>query len=591
MALSNVTEDLVRAHSSADSFQRGQDYYQQGMVESLVQRGHVLQAEVEGSAPDPYVVLVTLDEDGVAAARCACPYDWGGWCKHIVAALLAALHTPQAVEQRPPLRDLLAGIDREGLQTLLLRLVEREPHLGDLLEGDIALLTPAPAAASAPQVAPAAPRASLDTKAIRRQVRAIHRGRGGSLFDLLEQADAFLAAGDGGAALALLDALTDETVAEESFESWEGREDWEDEPTGFFAELGPLWAEALLNTDLTAQERAAWAEKLEAWQENPAQYGYDEVFGVAIEAARQGWDDPALRRVLQGQSAEPISRPREVPAWGAGSGGGDLTAIRLAILERQGRHEEYLRLAAAEGRTAAYAAMLVRLRRAPEAVDYGMTHLATPDDALILAQALRDGGEMPGARRIAAHGMTLPGHKGALAPWLRDLALAMGDIQQARAAAVATFKEEPGLPIYLQVQELDKEGWPARRNALLEHLRTMPRMYYPAGPVDIFLHEGLIDDAIAAVDQGATHTLVERVVEAAIPSHPTWVIKTARGQAEPFMDEGKAQYYGVAARWLAHARDAYRAAGREAEWQAYHQELLSLHGRKYKLVPLLQQLR
>lgn len=593
MALSDVTEAVIRERSSADSFQRGQEYYQQGMVEDLVQRGDVLQAEVEGSAPEPYVVLVTLDEDGVAEARCACPYDWGGWCKHIVATLLAALHTPRAIEQRPPLRDLLAGVDRDGLQTLLLTLVDREPHLGDLLEGDIALLTPAPATETAPSVAQSPRRASVDTKAIRRQVRAIHRGRGGSLFELLEQAEAFLTAGDGPNALALLDALTDETVAEESFESWEGRDDWEDEPTGFFEELGPVWAEALLSTELTATERAAWADKLEAWQENPAQYGYDEVFDVAIEAAQQGWDDPALRRVLRGQSMEPISRPREVPAWGAGAGDGDgdLTAIRMAILERQGRHEEYLHLAAAAGRVAAYAAMLVQLRRVREAVDYGLIHLASPDDALTLAQALRAHDELPNARRIAAHGMTLPGRKGALAPWLRDLALAMGDSQQALDAAVIAFKEEPGLPLYLQARELDKEDWSARRDELLEILRTMPRTYYPEGPVDIFLHEGLIDDAIAAVDHGVTHTLVERVVEAAIATHPDWVIKTARGQAEPFMDEGKAQYYGVAARWLAHARDAYRAAGREAEWRAYHQELVAVHGRKYKLVPLLQRLR
>jgi uncharacterized Zn finger protein len=147
------------------------------------------------------------------------------------------------------------------------------------------------------------------------------------------------------------------------------------------------------------------------------------------------------------------------------------------------------------------------------------------------------------------------------------------------------------LPVYLQVQELDNEGWPARRAELLEHLRMMPRTYYPDGSVAIFLHEGLIDDAIIAVDHGATHTLVEKVVDAAMSTHPEWVIKTARGQAEPFMDKGKAHYYGVVARWLARARDAYRAAGREAEWLAYHQDLMARHSRKYTLVPLLQQLR
>ncbi|MDQ5852114.1 MAG: SWIM zinc finger domain-containing protein, partial [Chloroflexota bacterium] len=390
-------------------------------------------------------------------------------------------------------------------------------------------------------------------------------------------------------ALILLDALTDETVADESFERWEGREDWEDEPTSFFEALGPVWAEALLSTELTTQERIAWADKLEAWQDTPAQYGYDAVFEVAIEAAEQGWDDPALQRVLQGQSTEPISRPRAVSVWGGSQG--DLTALRLAILDRQGRHDAYLHLAMAERRTASYATMLVRLHRVQEAVDYGLVHLVTPDDALNLAQALWDRGEWQPARQIAEHGMSLPGRKGALAPWLRDAAAAMGDTVQALGAAVVMFKEAPSLPVYLQVQELDPVGWPARRADLLEHLRQLPRSYHPVGAVEIFLHEGLIDDAIAAVDHGATHTLVEQVVEAAIATHPDWVIKTARGQAEPFMDGGKAQYYGAAVRWLARARDAYRGAGREAEWQAYYQELMALHGRKYKLVPMLQTLR
>ncbi len=101
----------------------------------------------------------------------------------------------------------------------------------------------------------------------------------------------------------------------------------------------------------------------------------------------------------------------------------------------------------------------------------------------------------------------------------------------------------------------------------------------------------MIDDAIAAVEPGATHTLVEQVVDAALESRPDWVIQACRGQAESIMDEGKAQYYSAAAKWLAKARTAYRAAGREAEWQTYLAELLTRHGRKYKLVPMLQALR
>jgi uncharacterized Zn finger protein len=80
------------------------------------------------------------------------------------------------------------------------------------------------------------------------------------------------------------------------------------------------------------------------------------------------------------------------------------------------------------------------------------------------------------------------------------------------------------------------------------------------------------------------------VADAAITSHPDWVIKASRQQAESIMDEGKAQYYHAAARWLGKARAAYRVAGRQQEWQVYLAGLLDRHRRKYKLVPLLKAL-
>ena len=67
--------------------------------------------------------------------------------------------------------------------------------------------------------------------------------------------------------------------------------------------------------------------------------------------------------------------------------------------------------------------------------------------------------------------------------------------------------------------------------------------------------------------------------------------KSLEGGLRSSMNGGKAEYYGSAANWLAKARTAYRALGREEEWKAYLNELLSRHGRKYKLVPMLKALR
>jgi uncharacterized Zn finger protein len=54
------------------------------------------------------------------------------------------------------------------------------------------------------------------------------------------------------------------------------------------------------------------------------------------------------------------------------------------------------------------------------------------------------------------------------------------------------------------------------------------------------------------------------------------------------MDQGKAGHYDEAVAWLRYARDAYRAAHREAEWQQYRAGVKAKHGRKYKLMGLMK---
>ena len=114
--------------------------------------------------------------------------------------------------------------------------------------------------------------------------------------------------------------------------------------------------------------------------------------------------------------------------------------------------------------------------------------------------------------------------------------------------------------------------------------------YHTQGHVDVFLHEGLLDDAIAAVDQGSGYTQIEQVMDAVLEQQPDWVIRTAIRQADRIIEPGQARYYHHAAAWLGRARDAYRAAGSEAEWQAYVRDLRARHGRKYKLMSLLDEL-
>jgi uncharacterized Zn finger protein len=90
------------------------------------------------------------------------------------------------------------------------------------------------------------------------------------------------------------------------------------------------------------------------------------------------------------------------------------------------------------------------------------------------------------------------------------------------------------------------------------------------------------------VKDGYGYGLLERVMDAAIATRPDWVIKAARAQAERIMDAGDAKHYDAAVGWLRRARDAYRAAGHLADWQSYLSTIKNTHGRKYKLMGLIQ---
>jgi uncharacterized Zn finger protein len=259
------------------------------------------------------------------------------------------------------------------------------------------------------------------------------------------------------------------------------------------------------------------------------------------------------------------------------------------VLERRRRHEEYLRLSEAAGETTGHSIMLARLGRAKEAVEYGFEHLYTPDEALAVAGALREQGELEEALRIGEHGLSLDGRKGSLALWLRDLAGGMGRTGLALKAAAVAFRADPDLASYRRVRELAGEHWPEHRTELLDYLRRS-MTYYPRGHVEVFLHEDLIQDAIDTVEESPSGDLLGQVADAAIESNPDWVIKTCCKKAEEIMDEGRSRHYDEAVHWLARARDAYLADGRSEEWQAYLDELIGRHQRKYKLRPMLEDL-
>ena len=264
----------------------------------------------------------------------------------------------------------------------------------------------------------------------------------------------------------------------------------------------------------------------------------------------------------------------------------ELTLARLRILERQGRTQEYIHLAEAEGQTGLYVNMLARSGQVERAVAEAREWIQSPAEILSLAQVLVEQGEHAAALAVASHGLDMNGQgsKTELARWTVTLAQGADDPALALRAAQIAFTSSYELVDYQVVERLAGAGWPAVKATLLEQMARSSSWH----KVDIYLHEHMLEEAMAVVDASPYSSDLERVIQAVRAEYPDWGIRKCQRQAESIMDASKAKDYDTAVAWARTARDIYFQHNRGAEWQAYLNGLLETHARKYKLVPMLR---
>jgi len=589
MPLPNFTLATLQHHATQSSYARGESYFHAGAVVSLTQRLQTLQAEVEGNEVMPHRVIIDFDGGGVTHASCTCLYNFEGWCKHIVATLLACIHQPETIEQRPSLAQLLTPLTLVQTQGLVQHLVAEDPGLIEFID---LYLNQLPHAEVTPTPTPKR-KTSVDPVPFQRQTREILRNAirgwengqddddiGIEMGRLIADALAFAEQGDADNALVALRGITEGCI-----NNWDEVDDYCGlNPEDVGVDFDAAWAEALLCADLTEDENLAWQENLAAWQDQLCS------FDMAIEALRQGWDYPPLVRVLQGDIST-----RGAWSGAAPSCAGELSQVRLKILAQQERYEEYLHLAEAEGQTQQYLTMLGQLGLFAQVMTVAQGQMTTLSEAKAVAEMLRAQNQLSQALDIALQGLRFehddPYMAFDFAVWAGDLAEGMGNTSAALEARVVAFTTKPSLHAYQKIEMLAGTDWPPVREMLLRHLRTSQAWGLDQAQVDVFLHEGLLEDAIAVVSGLSSYhsQLILRVMDAAVATHGQWVIGNASRRAESIMDKSKANYYEHAVVWLQRVKAAYHALGQEADWSRYYQTLLNQHGRKRKLMALMQQ--
>ena len=339
-----------------------------------------------------------------------------------------------------------------------------------------------------------------------------------------------------------------------------------------------MLAEALLSQDLSPEQRAQWQARIDDWTEDVLS------LEIAATALEQGWDYPPLVAAMQGHITEQGAWEGDAPHFSD-----QLALARLRILARQGRTQEYINLAAAEGQLALSVQMLARTGQVTRAVEEAIQYLDAPDEILALAQLLVQLGQPAAALTVAAHGLGLADRreKTGLARWTAGQAQQAGDSALALRAAETAFLSGFELEDYQAVEHLAGEAWPAIKDRLLASLAQSIAYH----KLDIYLYENMLVEAMAIADRLGYGTDLERVIQATRAQYPDWGIHKCKQQAERIMDAGKANAYDHAVTWLRLAREIYHQHARQAEWQAYLATLLDTHARKYKLVPMLRAIR
>jgi uncharacterized Zn finger protein len=570
-----ITETALKSLSSTESFARGNELYRSGAIYDTFRQGNVLTGKCEGSSAPFYQLRVTIDEGGIQEASCTCPYDWGGYCKHIIALILTYIHDPEAIVEQQRVDKMLTDMDKEALVRLIEKMVDKDPDLYFWLQTAVQSVS----VKSKPAQSRGKRKTSVSKTEYRKQIQSILHSLGGyrrseaywmmggmvsQLQQVRESAYAFLNAGDPEGALVILSTLLTEVNG--SFEEF----DDSDGVLGtFLDELALPMVEAILSADLSKSERNRMGKELEPVINELSDYGIDQL-DVILAALDKGW--------VIGNRFDPEDSDDTI-----------LIEAQLNVLERQNQTDEFLHLCLETGQYLRYILKQIEAGVYDQAVATAWKTLTQACEALLVAKGLRDAGRLDDALQLAEKGLGLDGSKHDLGVWLGPIEETQGRVQQAIQSYQAAFSSLPSLELYQTLEKLSGQDWETLKPALM---RVFEGDRFAAELVDIYLFEEKWDAAIAAADRLGDwqYNLVEKVADQVITIRPDWVIQASRKQARALIDKTQSKYYAIAAHWLTKMKQAYLATGRKAEWHAYLDGLKSTYSRRPALQAELKKL-
>lgn len=454
-----LTEKQIRGRASDQSFQKGQAYYKSGAIYNpaaqVILGGVTLTAQCEGSSAPSYRLHVELDEGGVRSASCTCPYDWGGDCKHIVALLLLYIHQPDEFSEQKSVDELLAGLEKDVLIALILRLVERDPDLYDVLE----LAIPAAKMTAQPTTLGAARKRQTQVseetyrKQINRILKQAYRGDYyddwnepgyiGDLQEVLETGIKFLDAGDAEGALIILRVLLEELT-----DDYDSNMDYNGDLACVIQDIGMPLAEAILSLELDAGAHDELQGAIQNILDNlDEMIEAEDELELILAALEYGWDKVPDEETEWEEYDEEYWMVLD-----------QLKQARLNVLARQGDDNAFLSLAE-KSDAKRYTLKLIELGRLDKAIE-ASEKLENTGDAFTVAQKLREVGRLSDAIALAEKGLEMGDYDlSQLALWLAPLEESQGRNDMALRAYRVAYDESPSIEKYRHIKRLAGTNW------------------------------------------------------------------------------------------------------------------------------------
>jgi uncharacterized Zn finger protein len=596
-----LREEQIARQMSSRIYSRALELYRKGAVENLVLRGTRLTAQVQGFHEPFYIVTIDFDEQGVRQATCTCAYEYGDWCKHIGAVLLACIRAPEKIVQQPPIDEVLEPLDAAALRRMLLELASENPKVADR----ITLL--AQIAQQPSREASDTPRALRVTDFARDMVDDSIESLGAvgaAIQRLIEQADY-------AGALKLMTAETERQLNMH----WRWRigaqefNDFYDENPAESAlnALASLATELVLSLpnpkDPLMQQIAQLAR---GWLQQELDPWGDEIRTCVYVLVQHGRIPPKFfRREYDSEFDEwlealsDIERARDFWHSDFEEDFVDLAnIIQLRVLEQRGAIEAYLKLAWESGQYHRYAIMRALQGEVELAVETARQQFRKLYEWDSFVRALDALGHTETAIPLAYDALR-ESHKrrrsdpydpeadlrASLGEWLAARAAERGEDAIALEAMQISVEDEPTLEKYKRLEQLAGAQWAKLRPQVLRRIREHRDAEEVAA---IYIYEGKHADALQILCD--RHALTPALARQVADHAPEATRAVCLEEANEIILNARSRDYPLAADWLEVVKRSYYAEGKPHEWEAFIQTLMEQHKRKTALIPLLRKL-